>query len=276
MNEFSRFLQRRISVVAVLALSMFVGLLWTVGGGVAEYASKYYGQPQVLGERAFSQFQCVSKEQIQGFLKTSGKTVTLYAPDRTEVVPLDALVGCFTATGCELENFSCEDGAVNVLTQCVQQYFEANPLGAETTRVITGAGASVQVRTHDWSVNYENLAAQLNDAVNKEIDYCQLTGVTESGRKNIGNIQLIVADEFPSVIDSSFTAKFLEIDASKEKAYLWEKGIYQTFKLQYGARVPEESIYQKKQVDLQRLLQSTDLAYVNKQLGETEFVVVHR
>lgn len=276
MNEFSRFLQRKYSIIAVLAFSSVIGLFWVVGGGVVNYASKYYGQSQVLGESVSSQFRCISQDQFSNYLGSAKKTVTLYAPDSSENFPLFALSKCFTAIGCDVQNFSCEGGQVNLVQTCVQDYFKKNPLGTETTRVVMGAGASVQVRTHDWSVNYENLAAQLDDAVFKEIAYCQLIGTGESTRQNIGAIQLVVADEQPSMVDATFAEKFLEIDASKEKAYLWDKGVYQMFSLTMGARVPSESVYIKKDVDLAKLIGSGDLEYINGQLGEREFVVVHR
>jgi hypothetical protein len=276
MNEFSRFLQGRFSVIAIFALSSVVGLFWVVGGGVVQYASIYYGQSQVLGESASSQFQCIPLTQINQFFKAAKKTVTLYAPDSSESFPLSVVSKCFIASGCNEPSFSCEGGQVNIVQSCVQEYFKKNPLGAETTRVVTGAGASVQIKTHDWSVNYENLAAQLDDAIFKEISYCQLMGAGEPSRQNIGSIQLVVADEQPSIVDATFAEKFLEIDASKEKVYLWQKGVYQTFSLTMGARTPAEAVYSKKDIDLAKLIGSGDLEYINKRIDENGFVVVHR
>lgn len=276
MNEFSRFLQRKYSIIAVFAFGSVIGLFWVVGGGILNYATMYDDRSQVLGESGSSQFRCISQEQISTYFDNVKKTITLYAPDSSESFPLSALSGCFTSTGCDEKNFSCEGGQVNLVESCVQEYFKKNPLGAETTRVVMGAGASVQVKTHDWSVNYENLAAQLDDAVFKEVAYCQLIGAGENTRQNIGSIQLVVADEQPSMVDATFAEKFLEIDASKEKAYLWDKGVYQMFSLIIGARVPAESVYVKKDVDLVKLIGSGDLEYIDKQLGESGFVVVHR
>jgi len=276
MNELSRLLQRKYSVVAVLAISSVIGLFWMVGDGVVRYASIYYGQSQVLGERASSQFRCIAQDQITKYLTDAKKSITVYSPDRSETLSLNALASCFTSYGCDEEGFSCEGGQVNLVQTCAQAYFQKNPLGAETVEVVSGAGASVQVKTHDWSVNYENLAAQLDDAVTKEVSYCQLLGVGESTRQNIGTIQVVVADEQPSVVDTNFAEVFLEIDASKEKVYLWNKGVYQTFTMVQGARAPSEAIYLRKNVDLSKLVGSADLEYMVKQLSDSSFVVVHR
>jgi len=273
--ELQTFLQRKLSIVAIIGVSSFLGLLWLVGDGVVRYAS-LYNQTQVLGEKAAESFQCLPSTTFDKFFADSEKSITLYAPDKTVSFPLSALKKCFTATGCNQAGFSCSVGKVQLVVSCANEYFKKFPLGVEQYRVITGAGASAQVRIQDWEVNYDNLVEQLNTVIAKGISYCQVEGLQEAPRQNLGTIQLVVADETPGMMAGSFTERFIEIDASKSKLYYWNKGQYQTFSLTHGVRLPKEGIYLRDNVTLRQIIGSVDVSYIEKNTQSTDYVVVHK
>ena len=273
--KLKKFLQRRLSTVAIIGVSSFLGLLWLVGDGVVRYAS-LYDQTQVLGEKAADSFQCLPSTSFDKFFTDADKSITLYAPNKTVSFPLSALKQCFTATGCDQAGFTCSIGKVQLATSCAREYFKKFSLGVEQYRVITGSGASAQVRIQDWEVNYDNLVEQLNTAIAKGISYCQVAGLQEATRQNLGTIQLVVADETPGMVAGSFTERFVEIDASKGKLYYWNKGQYQTFALIHGARLPKEGIYHQKDISLGQIIGFVDVSYIEKDSEPTDYVIVHR
>lgn len=275
--ELSTLLQKRLSIIGIFGLSIFAALVWTVGDGVVQYAS-YYAQDSrvVLGEKADSKNQCIPEETFQNFLKETKKTVTLNAPDRAVTLPLDTLSACFTAKGCETANFTCAEGSVSLVEACVNEYFVKYPLQVEQTKVITGSGAVAQVQIQDWSVNYANMTEQLIKLVGQEVKYCQVEGKAEQSRANIGSLQLVVSDELPSMHGGTFTNRFIEIDASKEKVYFWNDGVYQTLSLNHGARLPSEGIYKRSEVDLSKIMSSLDTLYLERNSQKTDYVVIHK
>ncbi|MCC7304053.1 hypothetical protein IT418_01400 [bacterium] len=274
--ELLSLLQRPTTKVAILAVSLLGVLSFSVGKGVAEYASLYMnGRTAVLGESVDNNFQCLSKNQFTKFLDDTKKTVTLYAPNKAVTVPLEPLLGCFASSGCTATEFSCVDGSVSLVQSCVTEYFRKYPLEVDQMKLVTGVGAVAQVHVQDWTVNYENLAEQLSKAVTDEIKYCQVEGKAEQTRQNIGSIQLVVADELPGIKGNSFTKRFMEIDRSKEKLYFWNDGVYQTLKLVHGARVPKEAIYKRESIDFRKILNSTDTEFIQQNSQESDYVVVH-
>lgn len=277
--ELATILSRRAIVVAVIGLSAFMGLLWTVGQGVVNYASLYKQDgSQVLGEKTSTtaQTQCIQTETVHKFLTETQKTVNLYAPDQTINFSLEPLEACFETTGCSEEGFSCAKGKVTLNRECVAEYFTKYPLEVEQTRIVSGSGAVAQVKVRDWTVNYENLTEQLLNAVASEIKYCQVSGEEEQTRQNIGNLQLVVSDELPSMSGKDFTARFVELDASKEKAYFWNEGIPQTFTLKHGVRLPKEGIYRNSDIDFASIMDGMNASFITRTSQKTDYVVVHQ
>lgn len=274
--EIISFLQKRIAVIAILAVSSVLALTWNVGKNVVDYASLYSERPsQVLGEATKSNFQCISEEKFTEFLSQTDKTITLYAPNKSINLPLAPLLSCFAATGCDSAEFSCGEGKVSLVEACVAEYFQKHPLEVEQTKIVSGVGAVAQVHIQDWTVNYANLAEQLSKAVTEEIKYCQVEGKAEQTRQNIGNIQLVVADELPGMKGNDFTKRFIEVDTSKGKLYFWNEGVYQTLSLVHGARLPKEAIYKRSSIDLSKVVSSVDAAFLERNSEAGDYVVIH-
>lgn len=277
--ELATLLQKRIAIFAILGVSAFIGLIWTVGDGVVEYASWYVrpeGATQVLGEKTESPVSCLPKETMEQFFVDTQKTITLYSPDKTVIFPLDSLKSCYVAKGCGTEGFTCKEGAITLDTACVSAYFKKSPLGVEQTKLVTGETVVAQVKVQDWSVNYENLAEQLAKAIENEIKYCQVTKEEEQTRQNIGNLQLVVSDELPGMKGSDFTKRFLEVDISKGKGYFWNDGVYQVLTTISGARLPKEGIYTISSLELSKYFSSSDLSYITRNAQSTDYVVIHK
>lgn len=277
--EFATLLQKRIAIVAILGISAFIGLIWTVGDGVVEYASWYVrpeGGTQVLGEKTESPVSCLPKETIEQFFIDTQKTITLYSPDKTVIFPLDSLKSCYVAKGCGTEGFTCKEGTISLDSACVAAFFKKAPLGVEQTKLVTGETVVAQVKVQDWSVNYDNLAEQLTKAIENEIKYCQVTKEEEQTRQNIGNLQLVVSDELPGMVGGDFTLRFLEVDISKGKGYFWNDGVYQVLSTIPGARLPKEGIYTVSSLALSKYFSSSDLSYINRNAQGSDYVVVHK
>ncbi|WKZ24250.1 MAG: hypothetical protein QY312_01425 [Candidatus Dojkabacteria bacterium] len=274
------FTQKYATTLAVLSLAILTFSAWFAGKGIVDYAVWYMNPPQmaVLGEQDQTPTvaSCLPHEQVSQKLEENETTITLFAPNQSVTFPVKEVAHCFQAIGCDAEGFTCNIGEVTVDTQCAMAYFRQQPLGVEEYILVTGSGAVAQVLKHDWRVNYENLAEQLKTTVATAVPYCQLTGEAEQTRKNIGSIQLVVSDEMPSMAGTQFTQQYVEIDASKEKVYFWNDGVYQTLNLERGARLPSEGIYTRKTVDLSKLVNSSDFQYLEKNTSDTTFVVVHR
>ena len=278
-------LQRKLSIVLILVFSSFLALAITVGQGIANYGKVLTAEPaDVLGAKTSETptpevskpFQCIDSDTFTKFLKETQKTVTLYAPDKTVTLNMEPLKECFVATGCDADNFRCTSGVVTMNTQCLADYFKKYPLQVTETKILSGEGASVQVRVQDWMVNYDNLAEQLKGAVEKEVTYCQVQGLEEQTTANIDNIQLVVTDDTPNVEGSFTTKPFIEIDASKEKLYFWNDGIYQTFPINRGARLPKEGIYSRKAIDLKKILEGIHADFISRNTKATDYVIVHK
>lgn len=277
--ELSTLLEKRVSIVAVLGMSAFLALTWTVGDGVVQYASNYKRDgSQVLGEKSENQTQnqCLNTDVFQSFLTETKKTISLYAPDREVTFSLEPLKGCFVAKGCDTANFACSEGKVSLVESCVNEYFAKYPLQVEQTKIVSGSGAVAQVQVQDWSVNYANVTEQLIKAVSDEITYCQVEGKAEQSRQNIGSIQLVVSDEMPSMKAGTFTNRFIELDASKEKVYFWNDGVYQTLSLMHGARLPKEGVYKHSDIGFAKIMNSTEALYLGRNSQKTDYVVVHQ
>ncbi len=274
--DLKNFLQKRLSVLVVLGMSSIIGLSFSVGKGIVGYTSLYTSSDtQVLGAKDAKQTQCIPSETIEKFLGDTKKTVTLYAPNKSVTIPLEPLMSCFQSTGCDAAEFSCNDGKISLVESCVSAYFQKYPLEVEQTKLVSGAGAVAQVRVQDWTVNYANLAEQLSKAVSEEVKYCQVEGKADQSRQNIGNIQLVVADELPGMQGQVFTKRFIEVDESKRKLYFWNDGIYQTVSLSISGRLPKEGVYLKSSVDFSKLVGSVDAAFLTRNSQDSDFVVIH-
>jgi hypothetical protein len=217
---------------------------------------------------------CLPQTKLSEALKIGERTVTLYAPDKTLTLSLEPFVSCIVNTGCETAGNACSNVKTTMDVSCLDAYFKQYPLTLTTTTLLTRNDISVKVRKEDWAVNYKDLAVQLADAYSKEISYCQLTGETKLPKKNIANLQLTVSDASPSV-EESFTKRFIEIDKSKQLLYFWNDGVYQPYYIKKGTRLPSQQIYLRKDIDIEKILQSIDAGYVLRNSSSTDYVIVH-
>lgn len=226
----------------------------------------------VLGEK--SSASCLPTSAVEKSLREKNRTVTLFAPDKSYTLPLSSIAACVQFVGCGGEGVACKDVTTNVDTACVSSYLEKNPEIATSRKVVSGEGASAQVRIQDWTVDTEALVNQLKEAISKEVSYCDVTGEKDA-RTNIGNIQLVVMNTTPGV-EEDFAQQFVEIDKSKAELYLWDKGNYKTFALKRGTRLPREAIYRLGNVNLSSLMQSQrDVEAIKEQTQDSTYVVVH-
>jgi hypothetical protein len=272
-NSFERF-------GVVIAVGFLVFSLLGTFKIYQSYSMQFTPQNEVLGAKTESPNDvvaansCLPQTKISEALKVGERTVTLYAPDKTLTLSLEPLVSCIVNTGCETSGTSCSNVKTTLDAACLDDYFKQYPLSLTTTVLLTQNDISVKVRKEDWAVNYKDLAAQLADAFSKEVSYCQLTGETRLPKKNIANLQLTVSDASASV-EESFTKRFIEIDKSKMLLFFWNDGIYQPYYIKKGTRLPSQQIYLRKDIDIQKILQSIDAGYVLRNSESTDYVVVH-
>lgn len=264
----------RLALLAMLVLVGGIGLFTL--GQYQYYATTLQNERMataVLGAQDTA--ACVPVTTVSKSFKEKNRTVTLFAPDKSYAFPLDSIAACVQFTGCASgTGVACKDVATTVDTACISTYLKNNPEVATSRKVVSGEGASAQVRIQDWTVDTEVLATQIKDAVTKEVSYCDVTG-EKDGRTNIGNIQLAVTNAKPGV-EEDFATQFVEIDKSRAELYLWNKGSFKTFSIKSGVRLPKEAIYRIENVQFSSFMQSQqDTSYIQKQTQKGEYIVVH-
>lgn len=257
----------------VLAASLLVA----TGVVVYQQYKDITAQPsQVLGTSAAAPVgRCTDASIMNQSIIDVDRTITLYAPDKTVTLGLGQLAKCIVVENCTEDAQACGTSSLYVKPACVAEYLNTYTIGLVTETQLSGKNTVVSLRKEDWQVNTGDLSQQIAAAIEKEVTYCQIVGQVESNKKNIGNLQVAVSNDLPSM-KGTFSDHFIEVDKSRRMLFYWNDKVYQVFSIPNSVRLPTDGIYQASEVAFGDWVASIDRAYLQRTVKPEFQVVVHQ
>jgi len=256
----------------VLGMALFV-----FGRAYSVYISKPKSEREfVLGAKDSvkkSKSICNSSVALSSRLKSNNVLIPLYAPDSETTFNVSEIASCIKFPRCGA-NVSCTRVGIKVETTCIESYLRDNELNLTENTEIKGEGKTAIVRQQDWVVSNSELAKQMALLLERELTYCSLTDQVIMDKVPFRAIVVPVTDILPSA-QKGFAKRFIEIDQSKEKMYLWQDGIYQEYRLTKGSEIGEVSLKKRKDFDLSSILGTKELEFVLKATDDEDWIILH-